>query len=127
LFATDRLALRLPAAAGVKLIATLQLPPGATLPLALQVLAAPIANSAAWAPVSDNDDSTSAALPELLIVTACVAEVAPTTCVKLSAPGLIEATGASATPVPLKATVDVLGEALCVKVSVPPSAPADVG
>ena len=113
-----------PAAVGAKLTLTVQLPAVATEPPAVQLT--PLTRKALLLGV--NDARLSAALPVFDSVTICEALVAPTlVAAKLRLVGAALAIGAVATPVPLSATLVVVGLALCVKVSVPLAAPAALG
>jgi hypothetical protein len=116
-----RLALREPAALGVKLTFTVQLPPAATEPPATHV--PPLTVKSALA--VDNVPRLSAALPVLFKVTVCAVLVLPT--FKLPKPNAAEmlATGAAAgEAVPLRPALPGLPAALCATVNVPLRAPA---
>jgi hypothetical protein len=124
LWVTTSDAVRLPLAAGAKATSTLQLAPAA---MALPQLVAICRNSLACAPVMAMPLSASGALPLLLTRTVCAADTVPVTWLNVSAGGVSTATGTGVLALPERATVDVDGLALWLKVSVPEATPATVG
>jgi hypothetical protein len=128
LCATESVAERAPAALGVKVKITVQLPPLAAR-LMLAVQEPPVTANSALA--VDMPESTNGAVPVLLTVTVCVGEAAVPTVAdpKLKLVGLTWATGlvTTATPVPDKLAVELAGVALWFTVSVAERAPAALG
>lgn len=125
LLAIDSVAARAPDADGVKLNATVQLPPTATLAAVEHVPDPPTTNS-------DEPDAIElklkAALPLLVRVTVCVAVVVPTVAEpKLSKVGDADTAGAVAVPDKLAATVVEGAVALCAMFSVALRVPAALG
>jgi hypothetical protein len=124
---TERLALRLPVALGLKLTEIEQLAPGARVEgESGQVFVC--AKSPASAPVIPIELIVSAPLPELVRVTLCAELVVPTCCwPKLRLVGEKLTAGAVATPVPLSATVCGEAGALSVTETLAPRDPAALG
>lgn len=125
--ASVSVALRAPAAAGVKLKVTVQLAPTASTPVGVQV--PPRVKSPDAVPVSVSPLKVSAALPLLLTVTDWLALVVPSTCeAKVSVAALSEICGVgAAVPEPLSVTADGEPLALCVIVRLALRAPVADG
>ncbi len=127
LWAIVRLAVRAPVAAGVDVTLTTHDAFAATLPPAMHVVPEAIWNSPAWLPVIDNAPSVNAAVPVLLNVIVCAAEVVLTVWLNASVDGETTATGFSATPVPERLATLWPAPALCVTTRLALRAPAAAG
>ncbi len=102
LWVMARLPVRAPTAVGANAILTVHDELAATLPPTAQVEPVAIWNSPACAPPSVDPLIAIVALPVLLIVIVCAAEVTLTVWLKLSVDGETPITGFSATPIPDK-------------------------
>ena len=119
-----RLALRAPVAVGAKAIFSTHEAFGGTEPPTLQVLPLASRNSLACAPLISSALISKGALPLLLTVAVCAADVLLTTWLKLSVVGDTPITGFSATPVPDRLVLLDPPLALCVTTRLALRAPA---